>query len=174
MDGWLVAIGRSSGIGEIMNRVSARGLGAALIALIIAGSSSLSCGDEEGGPSEPKGTPPLGLGLTEDNQPETDAGESIDYAKPLAEPFEIEIGGTRFVLPVGAAAVEALPGLPAVDITTGEVVGEPGAHPHYWLVTLHSSSLKVDASTGEVLDWKVLPEHESALDSFKSRLEERQ
>lgn len=150
-----------------MSRRNTRVVINVVIAVLFAGGVAYLARDSViGEPAGPSMSPPPGLGVSgQDGTINTEAN-GIDLGQPLAQSFEIEIAGRKFMLPAGATAVQIIEGAPVIDINTGKAAGGPVEHQRYWLISLGASNVKVDDSTGEVFDAQVLPQHESALAAF--------
>jgi hypothetical protein len=92
---------------------------------------------------------------------------TIKGDQPLPFALPITVGGKSFTIPKGATTWGFISGLPAVDIQTGETIGDFPTHPSYTAISRGQSIVKIDQETGEVFEWNVQPADEADFDGLR-------
>ena len=138
-------------------------LGATLIVAVITYSAAQLA---ESALSEPESTPPAATqGADEAAGDSPDPG--VDLGEPLKESIELPFGKYYYTVPVGSVVYQHYSESGVVDAETGEWVGTPIPHPIQWEIRRGESSVKIDATTGEMFEWNVAPEDEDDFDVLR-------
>lgn len=145
-----------------------RSLPGVVVALFVAGGTF--CGLHRMAASEPAAppsTPPPRYGLPSSPDYPVINEEGVPLWRPLPEPLELPVAGSKFLVPAGATVSEVVEGPRAVNVSTGEPAGPPAAHPHFWLISRNQSSVRIDAQTAELFWWDVKAEDEADFEALR-------